>query len=233
MFGGGKQRPAAELRAEWSRELSLGAVELVAGRRVVARVDHEGVLLVARDLFVAWAHLGFADGSDPEPGLLLPKVPGTLTLTVSRPWWAEHIAGLTGRPRRRAERELKQGWARPTVPVVSRETVPVETFAEWLSAEAVTRAPLPDRFCLSPDPETSVSDRDTNRPVPLDRLPISHTLRDRIAAWGAAAGEVPEEQRILETTWEPFWTEGRPLAADLETETGRSAAVWADCPDVP
>ena len=233
MFGGRKQGPAEDMWSEWSRGLSLGAVELVAGRRVVARVDHEGVLLVARDLFVAWEHLGFADGSDPDPGLLLPKVPGDLALTVSRPWWAEHIAGLTGRPRRRAEGELEQGWARPRAVVMSRRRVPLEAFGEWLSAEAITRAPLPDRFCLSPDPETPVSDRDTNRPVPLDRLPISHTLRDRIAAWGAAAEAVPEEQRILDATWEPFWTEGRPLAADLETETGRPAAVWADCPDMP
>ncbi len=228
MFGGRKQRPAPELWAKWSRELDLGTVELQAGRQVVARVDRKGVLLVARDLFVGWEHLGFADGFEHGSG-----APGTLELRVSRPWWAEYIAGATGKEQRRAKRELDHGWARPRISVASRRPVGLEAFGEWLSNEVVTRAPLPERLCLSPDPETSVSDRDTNRPVPLDRLPISHTLRDRLTAWGAAAGKVPDDERILDATWEPFWVEGRVLAADLEAETGRSAAVWQDCPEMP
>lgn len=226
MFGGRKQRPAEDMWSEWSRGLSLGAVELVAGRRVVARVDHEGVLLVARDLFVAWEHLGFADGLDP-----LSTMPGSLAVAVSRPWWAERVSTLSGTERRRAQEELETGLV--SVPVASRRAVPVEAFGDWLSAEVIARAPLPGRLCLTPGLETSVLDRDSSRPVPLDRLPISHTLRDRLAAWGAAAGAVPDDERTATATWDGFLPEGRVLAADLETETGRSAAVWADCPDMP
>ena len=217
--------------AEWSRQLDeTGVVELTAGRRVVARVDRDGVLLPARDLRVPWARLGFAEGV--EAGRL-DMVPSTFTLWVSRTWWADHIAGSTGDERRRAERELRDGWALPSVPFKSWSRVPVESFGEWLSAEAVTRAPLPDRFSLTPTPETPVFDRDSNRPVPLDRLPVSHVLRARLAAWGAAADAVPVAERTTDAAWEAFLPEGRALAASLQEETGRPAAVWADCPDVP
>ena len=228
MFGRRKQQPAEELWAQWSRELSLGVAELRTARpdQVVARVDQEGVLLVACDVFVAWKDLGLADGDDP-----LSSMPGSLALAVSRDRWAEHLASLSARERERAERGVAEGWV--SVPVKSRRPVPVEAFAEWLEAELSTRAPLPDRFCLTPSPDTSVLDRDSSRRIPLDRLPISHTLRDRLAAWGAAAGRVPDKERVRESTWEPFALEGRVLAADLEAETGRSAAVWQDCPEMP
>lgn len=205
-------------------------VEFGAGRRVVARVDREGVFLPSRDLLVRWEHLGFADGDE---GDRFGPMPSTLTLSVSRPWWGAQIAASTGKERARAERELADGWASVTVSYKSWRRTPVESFAAWLSAEAVTRAPLPSRFYLSPDAETSVFDRDTNRPVPLGRLPISPDLRDRLAGWGAAAAAVPEAERSDPTTWERFLPAGRALAASLEEETGRSAAVWADCPDVP
>jgi hypothetical protein len=175
-------------------------------------------------------HLGFADGFEVDRFGLLPS---TLTLSVSRTWWAEHIAASTGKERARAQREMANGWAKVTVAFKSSRNAPVEAFGEWLSAEAVTRAPLPDRFYLSPQVETSVFDRDTNRPVPLDRLPISHELRARIAAWGAAADSVPDAELGDATAWEHFLPEGRTLAASLQEETGRSAAVWDDCPDVP
>lgn len=217
--------------AEWSRQLDeTGVVELRAGRRVVARVDRDGVLLPARDLRVRWAHLGFADGAETAR---LDMAPSTLTLSVSRTWWAEHVAGSTGDERRRAEGELRDGWARPSVSFKTWSRVPVESFGEWLSAEAVTRAPMPDRFFLTPTPETSVFDRDSNRPVPLDRLPVSHELRARLAAWGAAADAVPAAERSTDAAWEPCLPEGRALAASLQDETGRPAAVWADCPEVP
>jgi hypothetical protein len=78
-----------------------------------------------------------------------------------------------------------------------------------------------------------VFDRDTSRRVPLDRLPISHGLRADVAAWGAAAADVPNLERSDDATWDRFWPTGRELAARLEQETGLPSAVWADCPEVP
>lgn len=231
MLSRGKGDDDARLRAEWSRQLQQhGAVELTAGRRVIARVDAEGVRLPARGLLVPWAHLGFADGFE---GAGSSGLPSTLSLTVSRTGWAAHIASSTGKERRRATRELEDGWATPTVRFKSWKDSRVEAFGEWLSGEVVERAPLPERFCLSPGKPGPLSDRDTNRPVPLERLPISEELRTRLVIWSDAAEDVPAAQRADEATWERFWPEGRVLAADLTRETGRQAAVWADCPDVP
>lgn len=231
MWTRNKPERDSQLWEDWSRQLrETGQVQLAAGRRVIATVNAEGVFLPARDLLVRWPHLGFADGG--EYGRL-DSLPSTLTLTVSRTWWSEHIAASTGKERRRAEREMAKGWATPSVSFNARSGAHVEAFGEWLSAEAVVRAPIPDRFYLSPAAGTPVFDRDSNRPVPLDRLPVSHSLRDRFAAWAAAGDAVPEEDRGRDETWEHFLPEGRALAAALQGETGRPAAVWADCPDVP
>lgn len=222
---------SASVREEWTRQLNEGGlVEFAAGRRLIARVNADGVALPTRDLLVRWMHLGFADG---HQGSWFPWVPSALTLTVSRPWWARHIAASAGIERFRAKNELSNGWARPTVLFSPWFGAPVEAFGEWVSEEAVARAPIPDRFCLTPSTSTSVLDRDTNRPVPLDRLPIGDLLRERLAAWGAAAGAVPDEERAKDETWARFLPEGRALAADLQGETGRLAAAWADCPDMP
>jgi hypothetical protein len=232
MSGGDEGGGTSPLWAGWARQLdAAGVVELVAGRRVVARVDAAGVLLPSRDLLVRWQHLGFADGEE-SPRLLGPST-GFLRLSVSRSWWAAHIVESTGEERRRAERELANGWAEPTVSFRSWRAVPVGAFGDWLSAEIVARAPLPDRFLLSPVTETSVFDRDTNRPVPLDRLPIGHVLRERLAAWGAAADTVPAAEGTTDEAWRRFLPDGRALALSLQEETGRPAAVWADCPDAP
>ncbi len=220
---------------EWSRQLAeTGVVELVAGREVVARVDLEGVLLPGRDLRVRWQHLGFADGRQSSRSSWFSRsATGTLALSVSRPWWAAHIAGSTGEERDRAERELANGWATPTVSFRARTDPPVEVFAEWLSAEAITRAPIPERFYLSPAAETSVYDRDTNRPVPVDRLPVGPELRDRIAAWGAASAEMSGAAALDESAWARFLPEGRAIAVSMQEVTGLPTAVWEDCPELP
>lgn len=217
--------------AEWSRRLHEdGVVELKAGWRVIARVDAEGVLLPSRDLLVRWKHLGFAEGLD---GICLGGVPSEFELWVSRPWWATQIAGSTGRARRRAERELSDGWAQPKVRFHTWKPSHVEAFSAWLSAEAIVRAPLPERLCVTQVSQGPVLDRDTNRPVPLDRLSISESLSTRLADWLRAAEAIPAAQRGDDGAYDGFLPEGRTLAEDLERETGRPSAVWADCGDVP
>ena len=212
----------------WSQLVDAGDVaELHVGGQVLASADADGVRLPTLEVVVPWLHLGWAHGESLPAGLLRRRA--RLLVVVSRPWWSEHLADRVGR---NVPSPLGSGWnAELEVEAGSARQAPVEEFADWLTDEAVTRAPLPTRLCLTPSPHDPVSDRDTNRPVPLDRLPISHALRADVAAWGAGADRV--EDPTAEGVWDPFWPPGRELAARLEQETGLASAVWPDCPEVP
>lgn len=212
---------------EWTSALDAGGpVDLTAGDRLVARVDGAGVLLTEHDLVVPWVHLGWAFG---ESTTRFSLQPGSLDLYVSRTWWTDDLGREPLHPDPRGAWEALLSTSFTSF----RRPVPAEEFGEWLTGEAVRRAPLPARLALTPSPEDPVFDRDTSRRVPLDRLPISHSLRADVAAWGAAAADVPELERSDDATWDRFWPTGRELAARLEQETGRPSAVWADCPEVP
>lgn len=217
---------------DWTDQLDRqGVVELTAGDQVVARVDRDGVHLLSEDLLVPWRALAFAHGySTRHWGVER----GELELTVSRTWWTETLGTTSEEGSPAPFRDT--GWE-AIVPVhyqrFGRGRTPVEEFAEWLQEHAVRRAPLPDRLCMSPGDDRPIFDRDSNRDVPLDRLPLSHQLRADIEAWGASGDDVPSDQRSDEGTWEPLWASGRDLAARVQQETGRPTAVWADCPEVP
>lgn len=217
---------------DWTDQLDRqGVVELTAGDQVVARVDHDGVHLPSEDLLVPWRALAFAFGHRTRHWGV---ERGELELTVSRTWWTQTLgrSRAQGRPAPYRdngwEASLAVGYER-----FGRRRIPVDDFAEWLEDQAVRRAPLPDRLCLTPHADRPVLDRDSNRDVPLDRLPLSHQLRADIEAWGALGDDVPSEGRSDDATWEPLWASGRALAARVEEETGRRTAVWADCPEVP
>lgn len=211
---------------EWSQLVDHGGAELQVGRQLLASAGSDGLRLPTVDLLVPWVHLGWAHGESPTSSLLTQRA--RLLVVVSRPWWSEHLADRVGRA---VPSILGSGWNAEVEVVARGRRAPVEEFADWLSDEVVTRAPLPARLCLTASSQAPVSDRDTNRPVPLERLPISHALRADIAAWGAGADRV--EDPGADGVWDVFWPPGRELAARLEQECGLPSAVWPDCPEVP
>lgn len=211
----------------WSQLVESGrAAELHVGGRLVASAATDGLRLPTMDLLVPWVHLGWALGETLPAGPFRQRA--RLLVMVSRPWWSEHLADRVGRA---VPSVLGSGWNAEVEVVATGRRAPVEEFGDWLSEEVVTRAPLPARLCLTPSSQRPVSDRDTNRPVPLERLPVSHTLRADVATWGAGADRV--EDPTAEGVWDGFWPPGRELAARLEQETGLPSAVWPDCPEVP
>ena len=114
-----------------------------------------------------------------------------------------------------------------------RRRVPLESFAEWLTQQAEDRAPIPERLCITPVADGQVMDRDTNRSVALDRLPITHELRSRLVAWGQAGSSLARDNAADEAAWESLKPEGRKLARALEVETGRPSVTWWDTTDMP
>jgi len=212
---------------EWTDRLAAGGqVELGVGGQVLASAGAAGLRLPTMDLLVPWVHLGWTLGESRPAGIARHRA--RLLVVVSRTWWSEHLADRVGRA---VPSVLGSGWNAEVEVEANGRRAPVEEFADWLTDEAVTRAPLPARLCLTPSPQHPVSDRDTNRPVPLERLPASHTLRTDVAAWGAGAAEV--EDPAAAGVWDRFWPPGRDLAARLQQETGLPTAVWPDCPEVP
>jgi hypothetical protein len=201
-------------------------VELLAGARPVVRVDAAGVLVHQLDLLVPWIRLGVVVGF---PTSRFSTEQGALDLYVSRTWWTDELGRA---PQHRDERGAWEALLVTTFTSFWRP-VPGGDFADWLTAEAVLRAPLPPRLALTPAPGRCAFDRDSGRDVPLDRLPISHSLRADLEAWAAGAATVPDLDQFDGTTWEQFWPPGRELASRVEQETGLPTAVWADCPEVP
>ncbi|WP_300540360.1 hypothetical protein [uncultured Nocardioides sp.] len=217
---------------DWSRRLEAGgSVDLTVGDNMVVRVQGDGVWLPSRDLLVRWQHLGFADGWE-QPRFS--GVPYRLELIVSRPWWAEQVAQKTGRAMEDVLSDLAGTHATVDVEFRSwRRRVPLESFAEWLTQQAEDRAPIPERLCITPVADGQVMDRDTNRSVALDRLPITHELRSRLVAWGQAGSSLARDNAADEAAWESLKPEGRKLARALEVETGRSSVTWWDTTDMP
>lgn len=211
----------------WTSALDAGRpVELSAGDRLVVRVDAEGVFVRQLDVLVPWVHLGMAIGHSTSR---FSWEQGALDLYVSRTWWTDELGRA---PQHRDERGAWEAVLVTTFTSFWRP-VPAMELAEWLTEQAVRRAPLPPRLAITPAPERLVFDRDSGRDVPLDRLPLSYVLRADLEAWAGGAAAVSEQHWTDETSWEPFWPPGRELAARLEQETGRPTAVWADCPEVP
>lgn len=217
---------------DWSRRLEVeGSVDLTVGDNILVRVQGDGVWLPSRDLLVRWEHLGFADGWE-QPRFS--GAPYRLELIVSRPWWAEQVAQKTGRAIRDVLSDLAGTHATVDVEFRSwRRGVPVESFAEWLTQQAEDRAPIPERPCITPAGSRPVLDRDTNRPIPVDRLPISHELQSRLLVWGEAGAALAGDATADDTAWEALKPEGRELASALEAETGRPSVTWWDTTDMP
>lgn len=217
---------------EWTRQLeTAGELDLSVGEKVIVRVDGQGVFLPSRDLRIEWQHLAYVDGWE-QPRFS--ARPYKLTLTVSRPWWAQQLAATTGKAVSEIAAGLSGKHAELDVEFRSwLRLIPLEAFGEWLTKQTEQRAPVPARLCITPVTTKVVMDRDSNRVVPLARVQITNELRSRLQEWAEAGSAVPDELVGDDATWEPFKASGRDLAADLASESGRPTETWWDCPDMP